>query len=70
MDSIKSKIHWWPDEVLQTHFSEIVYWQNTSELPEDSLLLNLAKEYGIDTRELEHLIISEAARRGRSICSK
>lgn len=24
MDNFKSKIHWWPDEVLRTHCGEIM----------------------------------------------
>lgn len=62
MDNIKNKIHWWPDDVLRTHYDEIVEWQRTRVSPVDSLLLSLASEYDIDTRELEHLIIAESER--------
>lgn len=63
MNNIKSKIHWFPDEVLRTHCDEIVEWQRTRELPKDSLPLYLASEYDIDTRELEQMIVAEADRR-------
>lgn len=63
MDNLKSKIHWWTDDVLRTHCDEIVEWQNTRILPKKSLLINLSEEYDIDTRELEHMIIAEADRR-------
>lgn len=67
MDNIKSKIHWWPDEVLKTHCDEIVEWQRTRELPKDSLLLYLASEYDVDTGELEQMIVAEADQRHMTI---
>lgn len=63
MDNIKNKTHGWSDDVLRTHYDEIVEWQRTRVLPVDSLLLSLAGEYDIDTRELEHLIVAESERR-------
>lgn len=63
MDNIKSKIHWWPDDVLRTYCTEIVDWQKTRILPQNSLIIHLSEEYDIDTRELEHMIIAEAERR-------
>lgn len=50
MDNIKSKIHWWPDDVLRSHCDEIAEWQRTRMLPIDSLLLTLAREYEADRR--------------------
>lgn len=67
LDNIKSKIHWWTDDVLRSHCDEITEWQRTRVLPIDSLLLALAGEYDMDTGELEHLIVAEADRRGMVI---
>lgn len=33
LDNIKSKIHWWSDDVLRSHCDEIAEWQRTRMLP-------------------------------------
>lgn len=63
MDNIKSRIYLWPDDDLRIYCDEIIKWQRMRVLPKDSLLLYLANEYDIDTRELEFMIINEADKR-------